>query len=142
MKRTIDDVDSSNNDVNLQFVALGAGQEVGRSCHMLNFKKNKSVMLDCGIHPAKDGLGALPSFFNEYLDFADVKLCLITHFHLDHVAGLPYLMKKTDFNGQVYMTLATTAISRLMLTDFARRSSTSGKGDSEPLYTVMPPRPF
>ena len=133
MKRTIDDV--GDNDVNLQFVPLGAGQEVGRSCHMLNFKKNRSVMLDCGIHPAKDGLGALPSFFNEYLDFDDVKLCLITHFHLDHVAGLPYLMKKTDFNGQVYMTLATRAISRLMLTDFARRSSTSGKDDSEPLYT-------
>ena len=136
MKRSLenDDVAETKN-VNVQFVALGAGQEVGRSCHMLNFSDNKSVMLDCGIHPAKDGLGALPSFFNDYLDFDNVKLCLITHFHLDHVAGLPYLMMETDFKGQVYMTLATRAISRLMLTDFARRSSTSNKDGSKPLYT-------
>lgn len=29
---------------------LGAGQEVGRSCIMLEFK-GKKIMLDCGIHP-------------------------------------------------------------------------------------------
>ena len=29
---------------------LGAGQEVGRSCHLLQFK-GKSILLDCGIHP-------------------------------------------------------------------------------------------
>jgi cleavage and polyadenylation specificity factor subunit 3 len=29
---------------------LGAGQEVGRSCHFLEFK-DKKILLDCGIHP-------------------------------------------------------------------------------------------
>ena len=31
---------------------LGAGQEVGRSCHYLEFK-DKRILLDCGIHPGK-----------------------------------------------------------------------------------------
>ena len=29
---------------------LGAGQEVGRSCHYMEFK-DKKILLDCGIHP-------------------------------------------------------------------------------------------
>ena len=37
----------------------GAGQEVGRSCHILKFK-GKTIMLDCGVHPAKKGLDSLP----------------------------------------------------------------------------------
>lgn len=32
---------------------LGAGQEVGRSCHYLEFK-DKKILLDCGIHPGND----------------------------------------------------------------------------------------
>ena len=34
---------------------LGAGQEVGRSCIILEHK-NKTVMLDCGIHPGMEGV--------------------------------------------------------------------------------------
>lgn len=37
----------------------GAGQEVGRSCIMLEFK-GKKIMLDCGIHPGLTGMDALP----------------------------------------------------------------------------------
>ena len=33
---------------------LGAGQEVGRSCHLLEFK-DKRILLDCGIHPGLSG---------------------------------------------------------------------------------------
>ena len=43
----------------LVFTALGGGNEVGRSCHIIEYK-GKTVMLDAGIHPAYDGLAALP----------------------------------------------------------------------------------
>jgi cleavage and polyadenylation specificity factor subunit 3 len=59
----------------LMFVALGGGNEVGRSCHILKYK-GKTVMLDAGIHPAYDGLGALP-FYDEY-DLGEVDVLLIT----------------------------------------------------------------
>lgn len=45
----------------LKITPLGAGNEVGRSCILLEFK-GKKIMLDCGLHPAYTGLSALPFF--------------------------------------------------------------------------------
>lgn len=59
----------------LEFVALGGGNEVGRSCHIIQYK-GKTVMLDAGIHPAYDGLAALP-FYDEF-DLSTVDMLLIT----------------------------------------------------------------
>ena len=39
----------------LEITPLGAGNEVGRSCIYLECKGRK-IMLDCGIHPGKDGV--------------------------------------------------------------------------------------
>ena len=43
----------------VEIMPLGSGQEVGRSCHIIKFK-GKTIMLDCGIHPAFTGISALP----------------------------------------------------------------------------------
>lgn len=59
----------------LMFLALGGGNEVGRSCHIIQYK-GKTVMLDAGIHPAYDGLAALP-FYDEF-DLGTVDMLLIT----------------------------------------------------------------
>ncbi|KAK3644398.1 endoribonuclease ysh1 [Elasticomyces elasticus] len=59
----------------LTFIALGGGNEVGRSCHILQYK-GKTVMLDAGIHPAYDGLAALP-FYDEF-DLGSVDVLLVT----------------------------------------------------------------
>ncbi|RKP09911.1 cleavage and polyadenylation specificity factor 3, isoform CRA_b [Thamnocephalis sphaerospora] len=106
----------------LQITALGAGNEVGRSCLVVQYK-GKTVMLDVGIHPAYDGIAGLP-FFDE-VDLSTIDVCLVTHFHLDHAAGLPYLMEKTDFQGQVFMTHATKVIYKWMLTDYVKVSNVS-----------------
>jgi cleavage and polyadenylation specificity factor subunit 3 len=50
--------ESSAEDV-LEVVPLGGGGEVGRSCLLLRFK-GKTVMLDCGMHPAFPGQAGLP----------------------------------------------------------------------------------
>ena len=67
-----DPVDPSDE---LKFIALGGGSEVGRSCHILQYK-GKTVMLDAGIHPAYDGLAALP-FYDEF-DLGCVDVLLVT----------------------------------------------------------------
>ncbi|KNE58010.1 hypothetical protein AMAG_04837 [Allomyces macrogynus ATCC 38327] len=109
-------------DEMMHFTPLGAGSEVGRSCHILKFK-GKTIMLDCGAHPAYNGLGALP-FFDE-IDPETVDLVLITHFHIDHCASLPYLMEKTMFKGRVFMTHPTKAIFKWMMSDYVRVSASS-----------------
>ncbi|TPX30411.1 hypothetical protein SmJEL517_g06025 [Synchytrium microbalum] len=117
----------SEGDV-MKIKPLGAGNEVGRSCILLQYK-GKTVMLDAGIHPAYSGLAALP-FFDE-IDPADVDLLLVTHFHLDHAASLPYFMEKTTFKGRVFMTHPTKAIYKWMLSDFVKVSHV---GSEEQLY--------
>lgn len=107
----------------LQIEMLGAGQEVGRSCCVLRYK-GKTVVCDAGVHPAFQGIAALP--FIDELDWSTVDALLITHFHLDHAAALTYVMEKTNFRdgrGKVYMTHPTKAVYRFLMSDFVRMSS-------------------
>lgn len=55
-------------------------------------------MLDCGIHPGFSGMNALP-FFDE-IDLDTVDVMLVTHFHLDHCAAVPYVVGKTNFKAR------------------------------------------
>jgi|GEM_PF-2635667 len=114
----------------LGFTPLGSGREVGRSCHMLEFK-GKTIMLDCGIHPGRQGENMLP--YLDQFDMSKIDLLLITHFHLDHAGALPYITEKTSFKGQIFMTFSTKAVLRIFLKDFARILESDP--DGEPLYT-------
>jgi cleavage and polyadenylation specificity factor subunit 3 len=107
---------------------LGGGQEVGRSCILLKYQF-RSILLDCGCHPGREGADSLPFF--DYLDSSDeIDLILITHFHIDHCAALPYFTEKTNFKGRIFMTHATKAVMRLLLADNIRLQHRSA-----PLYT-------
>ncbi|XP_037082231.1 cleavage and polyadenylation specificity factor 73-like [Pollicipes pollicipes] len=99
---------------------LGAGQEVGRSCIMLEFK-GKKIMLDCGIHPGLSGMDALP--FVDMINAEEVDLLLVSHFHLDHCGSLPWFLQKTTFKGRCFMTHATKAIYRWLLADYIKVSN-------------------
>ncbi|GJN20741.1 hypothetical protein PR202_gb08155 [Eleusine coracana subsp. coracana] len=101
---------------------LGAGNEVGRSCVHVSYR-GRTVLFDCGVHPAYSGVAALP-YFDE-IDPAAVDVLLVTHFHLDHAAALPYFLEKTAFKGRVFMTHATKAIYQLLLLDYVRVSKAS-----------------
>ncbi|KAK4550454.1 hypothetical protein LTR36_000032 [Oleoguttula mirabilis] len=123
----------------LMFLALGGGNEVGRSCHIIQYK-GKTVMLDAGIHPAFDGLKALP--FYDQFDLSTVDVLLITHFHMDHAASLPYVLAKTNFAGRVYMTHPTKAIYKWLMQDSVRvqnthtSSSSAGSGSDGYVYQL------
>ncbi|KPP76266.1 cleavage and polyadenylation specificity factor subunit 3-like [Scleropages formosus] len=123
---------------------FGAGQEVGRSCIILEFKGRK-IMLDCGIHPGLEGMDALP--YIDLIDPAEIDLLLISHrcrflftgdtflggsFHLDHCGALPWFLQKTSFKGRTFMTHATKAIYRWLLSDYVKVSNISA---DDMLYT-------
>ncbi|EAU34184.1 conserved hypothetical protein [Aspergillus terreus NIH2624] len=117
----------------LAFYCLGGGNEVGRSCHIIQYK-GKTVMLDAGMHPAKEGFSALP-FFDEF-DLSTVDVLLISHFHVDHSSALPYVLSKTNFKGRVFMTHATKAIYKWLIQDNVRVSNTASSSDQRTtLYT-------
>ncbi|KAF7638119.1 hypothetical protein Mgra_00002347 [Meloidogyne graminicola] len=122
-----------NSDI-LTFMPLGSGQEVGRSCHFMQFK-GKRIMFDCGIHPGMHGVDALP--FVDFIDVEELDLLLITHFHLDHCGALPWLLEKTAFRGRCFMTHATKAIYRMMIGDFVKvtKYGGGGAGETRMLYT-------
>jgi cleavage and polyadenylation specificity factor subunit 3 len=91
----------------LSITLLGAGQEVGRSCCVLQYR-NITLVLDAGVHPAHTGMASLP--FIDELDWSTVDAILITQcafssehrsipltlfsFHLDHAAALTYITEK------------------------------------------------
>ncbi|KAJ8127170.1 hypothetical protein O1611_g6466 [Lasiodiplodia mahajangana] len=116
----------------LMFLCLGGGNEVGRSCHIIQYK-GKTVMLDAGQHPAYDGLASLP-FFDDF-DLSTVDVLLISHFHIDHAASLPYVLTKTNFRGRVFMTHPTKAIYKWLIQDSVRVGNTSSHATSQPVYT-------
>lgn len=102
---------------------LGAGNEVGRSCFLLEYQRSGvagSLMLDCGINPSisegesQSDVPALP-FFDLLVQERGGRLCLpelqcilISHFHSDHANGLPSLVMAYEKSGRsvppIYMT--------------------------------------
>jgi cleavage and polyadenylation specificity factor subunit 3 len=111
---------------------LGSGQEVGRSCHVLEFR-DMTIMLDCGIHPGYEGMNGLP--FLDRIEPEKVDILLITHFHLDHAASLPYFTERTGFKGRIFMTHPTKAVCRLLLGDYLRLLQMKNAKPEEVLYT-------
>ncbi|KCV69007.1 hypothetical protein H696_04427 [Fonticula alba] len=104
----------------LKITPLGAGREVGRSCVLVEFR-GCSVLLDCGIHPGRQGPASLP--YLDHINPAKIDLVLVSHFHLDHIGALPYLTERTKgFKAPVYMTHATKAIGHLLIKDYLRVS--------------------
>ncbi|KAJ7480173.1 beta-lactamase-like protein [Mycena galericulata] len=121
----------------LSITLLGAGQEVGRSCCVLQYR-GKTIVCDAGVHPAYSGMASLP--FIDELDWSTVDALLITHFHLDHAAALTYITEKTNFRdgkGKVYMTHPTKALHKFMMQDFVRMSSSSSDALFSPMDMAM-----
>ncbi|KAI0930575.1 endoribonuclease ysh1 [Taiwanofungus camphoratus] len=121
----------------LRITLLGAGQEVGRSCCVLQYR-GRTIVCDAGVHPAYSGIASLP--FVDELDWSTVDVLLITHFHLDHAAALTYIMEKTNFRdgkGKVYMTHPTKALHKFMMQDFVRMSSSTSDALFSPLDLSM-----
>jgi len=121
------DIDRREDTV--EIIPLGAGQEVGRSCIIVRYL-GKTIMLDCGIHPGFAGHASLP--FLDEVDLSEVDVLLVTHFHLDHCAAVPYVVGHTNFRGRIFMTHPTKAIVHTLLKDYVKLSR--GGGDDTSLY--------
>lgn len=94
----------------ITLTALGGAREIGANSYLIRANGHE-VLLDCGIHPKKEGRGALPvlSLLRRPPDAV-----VVTHGHVDHCGALPELLK--EFPGTVpYATSATVGIMDRML---------------------------
>ncbi|ESU29379.1 metallo-beta-lactamase family protein, RNA-specific [Flavobacterium limnosediminis JC2902] len=122
---------------------LGAAGTVTGSKTLIE-SKGIRILIDCGLFQGNkemrqhnwEPLPVLPST----IDFV-----LLTHGHLDHCGWLPLLVKQ-GFEGKIFCTSPTKAISRLILMDSAKiQEEEAEKANqehyskhipAEPLYTV------
>jgi len=95
----------------IQFLPLGGAGEIGANCYYLNIN-GTGIILDCGMHPKKDGLDALPVF--NLLKDKPLDHVLITHAHQDHLNSLPFLIKKFPYL-KITTTPQTRALAELTL---------------------------
>ena len=95
----------------IRFIPLGGAGEIGANCHYLNIE-GTGILLDCGMHPQKTGLDALPNF--DLIEDLPVDFVLISHAHMDHISSLPYLVQKHPYI-RIISTPQTRAIAELTL---------------------------
>ena len=81
----------------IQLTVLGGGGEVGANCFQLTIN-GQHILLDCGTHPKKDGLSALPVF--SLLRRAPEAL-LVTHAQHEAFA----VAKDSQVSGKVVVSL-------------------------------------
>jgi metallo-beta-lactamase family protein len=95
----------------------GAAGEVTGSMHRLDVF-GKSLLLDCGF---VQGNRAESYRRNSTFPFRakDIDAVVLSHAHIDHCGNLPNLLKQ-GFNGPIYCTPATRALTAVMLGDAAK----------------------
>jgi len=94
----------------LTFTPVGGGREIGANAFLLSNGK-LDVLLDCGLHPKKEGQASLPCL--SLLTKAP-EAVLISHGHVDHCGATPYLLKQFS-STTPYATCATLQIMDRML---------------------------
>jgi cleavage and polyadenylation specificity factor subunit 3 len=128
---------SADRSDTMEITPLGAGCEVGRSCCVIKYR-GSTVMFDCGVHPANQGIASLPFFDAKGFDPSEVDLLLVTHFHMDHCGAVPYFTEKTSFKGRVFMTHPTKAIYKILLHDAVKVGHEDGRlWDEKDMLTSM-----
>ncbi|MGB5893015.1 MAG: MBL fold metallo-hydrolase [Ignavibacteriaceae bacterium] len=95
----------------ITFLPLGGADEIGANCYYLNIN-GTGIILDCGMHPKKVELEALPKF--ELLKDKPLDYVLISHAHQDHLNALPFLVKVFP-HIKIVTTPQTRAIAELTL---------------------------
>jgi metallo-beta-lactamase family protein len=125
---------------------FGAVREVTGSRHLLEIN-GKRILLDCGLFQGHRDEADKKNREISELNPSKIDAVILSHAHIDHSGGLPYLVKN-GFTGPIYSTFATRDLCNYMLLDSAfiqekdaeymnkRMSKKKNAKPIEPLYTL------
>ncbi len=105
---------------NLKICTLSGLSEIGRNCTFLEYK-NSIILVDFGLSfPDQTLYGIdymIPNMTYLKKNKKKIKGILITHGHLDHIGGIPYLLKEIGFP-TIYAGEFTNALIKEKLKEF------------------------
>jgi Cft2 family RNA processing exonuclease len=93
-----------------------------------------NVLVDAGLNPKTPGEGALPDF--KLLRHVHLDLIIITHCHLDHIGGLPVVMRQHP-KTPVLLTQSSRMLIEKMLHNSANVMQKQKEEDNVPGYPLF-----
>lgn len=93
------------------YTDLNSGVDIGSNCSVLEIGPFR-ILLDCGMHPKKLGRGALPQLSK--ISSALVDFAVLTHCHLDHLAGFPVFSREHP-NTPIFCSPASKLVAKRIL---------------------------
>ena len=100
----------------LRIIPLGGLGEIGKNMTVLEYGRNM-IMVDCGVmFPESDMYGidlVLPQFDYVVQNQDNLRGIVLTHGHLDHIGGLPYLLRQVKTT--IYGTSLTIGMVKRQL---------------------------
>ena len=92
------------------------------------------ILVDCGLNPKTPGVGALPDL--SLLRGVELDLIIITHCHLDHIGGLPVVMRQHP-KTKVLLTQSSRMLIEKMLHNSANVMQKQKKEENIPGYPLF-----
>jgi ribonuclease J len=100
----------------LRIIPLGGLGEIGKNMTVLEYGRNM-ILVDCGVmFPESDMYGidlVLPQFDYVVENQDKLRGIVLTHGHMDHIGGLPYLMRQ--ISAPIYGTALTIGMVKKQL---------------------------
>jgi metallo-beta-lactamase family protein len=123
----------------------GAAQTVTGSQFLLEVNSSR-LLLECGLFQGPRAESTVRNL-NFPFNPQEIDAVVLSHAHMDHSGNLPNLVKQ-GYNGPIYATPGTVALSHIMLQDSGhiheadaeyvnRKREKRGEPPVEPLYTIL-----
>ncbi|MEJ2747064.1 MAG: ribonuclease J [Anaerolineae bacterium] len=121
----------------LRIIPLGGLGEIGKNMTVLEYGRNQ-IIIDCGVmFPENDMYGidlVLPNFDYVVENQETLRGIVLTHGHMDHIGGLPYLMK--HINTTIYGTPLTLGMAERQMEEanVLQNAQLQTVGDKETIH--------